>query len=128
MDAEVKIRAEIKRTEVEERVRRAILNIFPDAEIRREGNFLIGHANSLETLRELVHRQRIIDTVRSELLKNLRGNSTFLKLRKQVAYVGRLNLSEDDPLGEIEVEIFSNDIESLIWWIAPRTEDGRVVE
>jgi len=128
MDVEVRIRAELKRTEVEERVRKAILNLFPNAEIRREGNFLIAHTTSLETFRELVHRQKIIDTVRSELLKNLRGNTTFLKLRKQVAYIGRLNLSEDDPLGEIEVEISSDEIESLIWWIAPRTENGRVIE
>jgi|Deesub1362B_J571_1020462.scaffolds.fasta_scaffold00102_20 predicted RNA binding protein with dsRBD fold (UPF0201 family) len=128
MDATVRIRVELKKTEVEEKVRKAILNIFPDAEIKREGDFLIGETRSLETFRELVHRQKIIDTVRSELLRNLRGDSTFLKLRKQVAYVGRLNITDEDPLGEIEVEISSDEIEKLIWWIAPKTEDGRVVE
>jgi len=128
MDATVKIRAEIKKTEVEERVREAILNIFPDAEIRREGNFLVAESRSLEKLRELVHRQKIIDTVRAELLNNLRGDRTFLRLRKQVAYMGRVNIAEDDPLGAIEAEIISDEIERLIWWIAPRTENGRVVE
>lgn len=128
MDATVKIRAEIKKTEVEERVREAILNIFPDAEIRREGNFLVAESRSLEKLRELVHRQKIIDTVRAELLNNLRGDRTFLRLRKQVAYMGRMNIAEDDPLGAIVAEIISDEIEGLIWWIAPRTENGRVVE
>lgn len=132
--AEVEVVAPIYDTEVRERVEESVLNVFPDAELRVEDSdsaiprsryrrVLRGETHSVERLKELVRRQEIMDTIRSELLGSLVGDTVNFRLKKQAAYEGRVNLDVGGhELGSLKVRIESDDPHGLIDYIAPATE------
>ncbi|RLF67660.1 MAG: hypothetical protein DRN26_01740 [Thermoplasmata archaeon] len=121
----VKIRVPLNPTEDEEKVKNAILNIFPDAVMRTEGEYIIAETNNLRTLKELLEKQRIRDTARDVLMTSIVGNHIVFKINKQVATVGRVNFSvTEGPLGDIEVDIEAEEgenVNEIINYIAPST-------
>lgn len=133
--ASVEVEAPIYDTEERERVKEAVLNVFPDADLRVEepnsgvpgreyARLLRGETHSLERFREQVERQEIVDTVRSELLDSVLGDSLDFRLKKQAAYVGRVNLDVGGhELGSVKVRIESDDPGGLVDYVAPPTED-----
>jgi predicted RNA binding protein with dsRBD fold (UPF0201 family)/cytidylate kinase len=128
---EVEIRTTIHPTEDEEKVKRAVLNFFPDAEIViRNGDFkeLVAKAKDLSHFRELLRRQRILDTTRQEMIKNVFGNEITIFLNKQAATVSRINLSDEDavlsPL-KVTFRVYGIEIQRLIDYLAPQTKDGK---
>lgn len=120
-------------TEPEEKVRQAILKIFPGARlrfIRKEGyvDRLEGTAG-LDSLHELLRKQKILDTARSAMYKGFKDGDISFELNKQAAYMGDLNfLDHDVALGGIYITIRYKDPERIIDWLAPETRDGRPLE
>jgi len=96
-----------------------------------ERKLIIIEDSSIEVLTkfyEIVRRQRILDTTRNVLLKNLRGNVIEVKLNKQAAYQGVISFVDSDaesPLGAITMLVSSKDINAIIDWLAPKTSHGR---
>lgn len=125
--AEVTVRCPVNPSEDEEKVRKAVLSIFPDADLSLEDGMLSGAA-TLDRFHRIIRNQRILDATRSVLLRNMRGNTTWLNLNKQVATLGKVSFADRNPvLGAIEVTIRDDDLEALIDRLAPVTVDGEEV-
>ncbi|MBI0584821.1 MAG: hypothetical protein ISF22_11440 [Methanomassiliicoccus sp.] len=112
-------------TEDPEKVRQALLNLFPDAEIEESGGRMTARTESGEGLREAILDQHIRDTARSVMLRGAREGRTRFTLNKQTAFVGKVSFI-DGPvaLGGIEVIIEDGDIEGTIEHLAESTVEG----
>ncbi len=137
MKIEVTVSALVHLTESAEKVKEAIKKLFPDVELKLEQrpgfeDRLVGSAtgsSGLKKLHELLRKQKILDTARTIFLKSREGSAIELRLNKQIAYVGKINFAEDEiALGPIYVTVEAEDLDRLIDWLAPVTEDGRPVE
>lgn len=118
---EVRLRARCHPTEDREKIVAAIKDIFPDARIEGDDP-VFAFTGSVDNFGALLKQFRIRDAARGVLRRGLDGDSTKFSLNKQVAAVGKVSFSEEaHPLGDIEVEIVSDDIEALIDSIAPST-------
>ncbi len=80
---------------------------------------------SLEKIYLLLRSQGIITSARKLFLKKVRGNNLNFELNKQAAYVGAVNLAGNSHLGAIHITIKSEDIISLIDWMAPDIKEGK---
>lgn len=107
-------------TESGAKVRRAILNLFPEARLE-EGEGISGAVGSLDRLGELLRKQRIRDSARELLSGATRGDRLVFYLNKQAAYAGRVSFSAHAPLGDICVTVIADDIRGLIEELAPST-------
>lgn len=129
---EASVRVPVEDTEVTDRVRDAVANLFPNAELEAREGELVGTTRSLDHFSELLHRQEILDTARSEFFRRQSGDYFSFSLKKQAAFQGVVNFAvgEEDELGEIDVEVRVDDpdVESYIDHVAPPTEEGRPVE
>jgi predicted RNA binding protein with dsRBD fold (UPF0201 family) len=115
-------------TEDPEKVKQALLNIFPGADLQEAEAEMVAVTEDLGHFMELVRRQRILDATRAVLIHAIHGSSTQLHLNKQVAFVGKITLVEGKPpLGDIDVTFEDNDIQALIDRMTPRTVDGEEV-
>ena len=88
--------------------------------------------NILDSLRNSIHKIRIIDASRSRLLYNWDGKQTRICFDKQAAFTGKLKLiddSEESPsLGFIEVQLdfeASQRFEEFLDWFTPSTKEKR---
>jgi uncharacterized protein len=121
----VTIRTPLRPTEDPEKVRTAILNIFPESEITVESDEMTAKTASLERFMTLIRNHQILDSIRSKLVHSMQPGSTTISLNKQAAFVKHVSLSEGKAaLGNMEVTIEAEDIERLIDEVAPRTVDG----
>jgi len=126
MMREIIIRTPLFPTEDVEKVRDAILNIFPDAEIDIVDDQLLGRAKSVERFAEILRDNKIRDAARSQILHGNRGGKAVFWLSKQVAAVGKVNFTgKNDILGSMEVQLIDDDMESLVNSIAPSTREPR---
>ncbi len=125
---EVRISCKVNPSEDPEKVRAAVLSIFPDAELELGEDGFSGRAGSLDAFGRRIRSQRILDAARSVLLRNLRGDRTSMSLNKQVATVGKVSFADRNPvLGAIEVTVEGEDLEAYIDRVAPMTVDGEEV-
>ncbi|MCL1810804.1 MAG: hypothetical protein FWG41_01070 [Methanomassiliicoccaceae archaeon] len=114
-------------SEDQEKVRDAILNIFPDASLERTDLGFEGEAGT-DRFYELIRKQKILDSTRSTMFKGIRGNRIVLHLNKQVATVGKVSFTEPKTiLGTLRVTIENDDTEGVIDRMAPKTVDGEEV-
>jgi len=124
----IRISCPVFPSEDPERVRLAVLNIFPDAELNIEENTITAEVPGMEHFGEQIRRQRILDTARSVLIKGITGKESTLHMNKQAAYAGKISfVDEKTVLGTIKVTVGSDDIMSFIDALAPRTVDGEEV-
>jgi predicted RNA binding protein with dsRBD fold (UPF0201 family)/dephospho-CoA kinase len=105
-DVNISIQTPIYETEAQEKVERAIRNIFPDAVLERSENYIKGTSRTLDTFATLLKVQRIRVTAKAELTKGLTFDSFEFTLNKQVALVGKVNFSRD-LLGPIFVRVLA---------------------
>lgn len=119
----VRVETPCRPTESRDRVRQALLQLFPDLVFRRDDDVVEGTAETLDRLRELIRNQKIRDTARKQLLAGRRGDATRVRLSKQAASVGRVNFALGSPLGDIEVEIESDALDAVIDDVAESTRD-----
>ncbi len=135
MNITVRISALIYPTEIEERVRTAITNLFPiELHLQDFGIPRLYGEGNLESLRKLhllLREEHILDTARSVLLAGIRGNTTQFSLNKQVAFIGRVNFpAGEESLGSIYVDISAeskDDLLKIIDWLAPQTIEGKPI-
>ena len=103
----------------------ALRNLFPDLQIEFQEDRLTGTTENLERLRQRIRDQRIRDTARRQLLAGRRGDRTNVSLSKQAAFVGVVNFAAESPLGDILVEIESDDLGAVIDDVAESTVDRK---
>jgi len=116
---EIVIKTPVFATELEDRVRKAVLNLYPDAvmEVRETTGASVIHAISsdLETFTTKLRNQKIRDTARAVLSDSAVGNDISFHLNKQAAFAGKVNFTEGDSLlGDIGVTIRCEDPAALI--------------
>lgn len=138
---ELQIYCPVYPTEDMELALRALKNLIPDmnpveqSETDKSALFCMFQGRSLlESVRNRIHDMRIIDAVRSRLIANWDGHETHVLFDKQAALSGRLRLVDDSeeapPLGAIDIlirPVSRAELDDLMAWLVPRTEDGRVV-
>jgi predicted RNA binding protein with dsRBD fold (UPF0201 family) len=100
-----------------------MLNIFPDLQIEKSGEELVGETESLENLRELLEKRKIRSAARKIFRKSVDGDKLIFKLNKQVAFMGKVNFAERSPLGDMEVTVEDDDLDGLIDELAPRLQE-----
>ncbi|AGI47031.1 archaeal conserved hypothetical protein [Thermoplasmatales archaeon BRNA1] len=128
--AAVTVSCPVYPSEDPEKVKKALLSIFPTGDFQLEDGTMSGTAD-LDNFSNLIRKQRILDTTRSQMLKGM-GRSTRktrFNLNKQVATVGKVSFVEYRiALGTIEVTVEDDDLPALIDRIAPVTVDGEEVK
>jgi len=128
----LEVRAEVRKTESVEKVRKAILNIFPEVRLEEAVGEVRGESadvRALSRFRELLRKQAILDAARSVMKAGLSENMISFRLNKQVAYVGKVNFTNGEaPMGPIVVSILAEDPERMIDYLAPRTKNGMPVQ
>ena len=111
-----------------EKVRTAILKVFPDAELEMGEDEIKGRTDNLDRFSKQIRKQKILDTTRSVMIHGKRGDRTRFFLNKQVAFVGKVSFCEERTiLGTIKVVVTDEDIDGLIDRVAPITVDGEEV-
>lgn len=127
MECEVKVKTRIKATENPRKVLESVLNIFPKIRIKERNDSIQGEGGIevLEELRESLEKRRIRSTARKVLYENITGNRTIFYLNKQAAFIGKVNILEEEisPLGDIKVEIIAENLKEVINWLAPKIEE-----
>ena len=124
----IEISCPIYPSEDPEKVREAILKVFPDANLEMSEEIITGTAGSIERFSKQIRKQKILDTTRSVLIHGKRGDRTRFFLNKQVAFVGKISFCEEKTiLGTIKVVITDDDLDDLIDKVAPVTVDGEEV-
>lgn len=127
----VRVRAPIRPSEDPAKVEQAVRHLFPNASYDRRPDEIEATADTLQDLRNVIWRQRILDASRRSLLRSLEpdGAHARFRLNKQAAYKGRLSFSEElaSPLGDIEVVVEGEGLEPLFKEIAPMTIRGHPV-
>jgi predicted RNA binding protein with dsRBD fold (UPF0201 family) len=129
-EVSVHVEAEINPTESDEKVKRAVENVFGSApaEIKplRKGSRLVAEATGTEALSKLynlLRRERIRDAARKALFEGLDGKTVSFCLNKQVAYAGHISFSKDiseSPLGPIRAKIRCENPRMLIGWLTSK--------
>ncbi len=117
----VRVEAPFRPTEAPEKVTAALRKVFPDLQVESMEGRVVGTTETLERLRERIRTQRIRDTARRQLLAGRRGDRTTVSLNKQAAFVGVVNFSAASALGDIVVEIESDDLDATIDYVAEST-------
>jgi uncharacterized protein len=110
-------------TEDPAKVVAALETLFPDLQVDRMEPIVVGTTTRLDRLRERIRDQRIRDTARRQMLAGRTGDRTTIRLSKQAASVGVVNFSALSPLGDIVVEIESDDLSAVIDDVAESTVD-----
>lgn len=123
----IRVEAEVYPTESEEKVVRAIRNVFPGLELRvrrLDGSALVegeGEGREvLENLKNMIRMRRIRAAARAVLKSSLQEGRLVFYLNKQAAYAGHVSFTEpvgESPLPPIRVEVEAEDLEELITWL-----------
>jgi len=122
---EIRLEARCFPTEERDKVVNAIRSVFPDAEVSGEDR-LTGRASGLESLQELLKRQRIRSAARSVLLRGMTDCAVTFGLNKQVAFMGKVSFStEPQPLGDIVVTILAEDPKAVVDLLTSRDEEAQ---
>jgi predicted RNA binding protein with dsRBD fold (UPF0201 family) len=96
------IEADLMPTEDSQKLILAIQKIFPNADLKKKGENLIGET-SLSLFRELIEKQKIRDAVEGVLDSNLREGKSFMDLNKLAALTGKVALDAESPNGKIRL-------------------------
>jgi predicted RNA binding protein with dsRBD fold (UPF0201 family) len=130
-EVKIYIQVEVNPTESEEKVKRAVENVFGNIQTKvqpiNKGSLLTADIQSLESLTKLynlLRRERIRDAARRALYEGLTGKTINFCLNKEVAFAGHVSFSKEvaeSPLGPIRVKIECENPRELIDWLAPKT-------
>lgn len=122
--------AEIGPTESEEKVCKAVENIFGSVPMQmkslRRGSVLVVDATGLGALsnfQNLLRREHIRSAARAVFYEGLEKRALSFCLNKQVAFAGHISFSKEvgeSPLGPIKIRIECDDPRQLVDWLAPR--------
>ncbi|MBU7015409.1 MAG: hypothetical protein HXS52_07070 [Theionarchaea archaeon] len=121
MKVAVRISTPVHLTESESKVRKALEYIFPSVCFFLDGTVFKGESEeltSLEHFRELLKSQKIRSTADRILRNSLYGSELTFYLNKQAAYVGKVNFSEESPLGPITITLSCENFDELITYLS----------
>ena len=123
----LRVRVETPRrpTESVEKVTSALSRLFPDLHVEAFEDRVVGTTDNLERLRELIRNQKIRDTARRQFRAGRSGDRTRVSLSKQAAFVGVVNFAVGSVLGDILVEIESDELDRVIDYVAESTVGPR---
>lgn len=125
MPLKITVEAQVNPSEDANKVKIAVQNIIKFIEPDLSQNKIIASTNdekSLYLIYEQIRDKQILAVARRLLLKNMVHDSTYLLLNKQAAFMGILNICEDEnesPLGPIKIIVQSPYINEFIDWLAP---------
>jgi len=126
MICEIYAKASVNPTEDRDKVIKAISNVIEYDEIEIGDDYVCasGGVETIKNLGDRLRERKINGVARKLMLKGSTFNKIRFKLSKQAAFAGTLNLADDDidTLGEIDLEIKTNDVQKVIDWIAPFIE------
>ena len=127
----VYVEAEINPTESEDKLKRAVENVFGNMQTKiqlsQKRSLLTGEGKGLEALAKLynlLRRERIRSAARGVLFGSLSGKTISFCLNRQVAFAGHVSFSKEEaesPLGPIRVKIECENPRELVDWLAPKT-------
>ena len=124
----IEITCPVYPSEDPEKVKTAILKVFPNATLEESDMGIKGTTDNLDRFSKQIRKQKILDTTRSVMLHGKRGDRTRIFLNKQVAFVGKVSFCEEKTiLGTMKVVIIDENIDGLIDKVAPVTVDGEEV-
>lgn len=127
---DIKVEAAVNPSEDAEKVMDAITNIVARCSPEfRYGSRVIGRATGYEPLTniyEQVRSRSAMGVLRRMLVDNRAGQSTWFLLNKQAATAGIAVIIEDDqesPLGPIRVTIDCEELDTVVDWLVPPSEE-----
>ncbi|MHC1679692.1 MAG: RNA-binding domain-containing protein [Methanomassiliicoccales archaeon] len=124
---EVVASARLYPTEDAERVRRCLLNVFPEAVLEEDEGTIRAKTDDLSRFKEIIRNHRILDSTRAVMVRGMTDDGITFQMNKQAAFVGKISFVEGNaPLGHIEVIINGDALEALIDGVAPQTVDGEI--
>ena len=113
-------------TESKEKVEKALKNVFPSVEFTLSEGHYTGKSQDIQSLdhfRALLKYQQIRDTANTMLKRSLHNGELVFYLNKQAAFMGKVNFSEECPLGPITVNVKGKDLGHVINYLSPRTTE-----
>ncbi len=126
MGIEIIIETEVYPTEDVEKIKDAILKIFPDAKIEVLAGEIRALSQSIENFGKILKEERIRDAARSVLLGNLYDDEIIFGINKQAATVGKISFSVGNvPLGDMKITIRGENLRDVVDRIAPDTRKRR---
>jgi len=131
-----RLSADVKATESVEKVRQALQNICPSAQIetcRDESGTVIlrGEVVGPEALSNLAKKfrdQRILEAVRQVFLKSVETGTLVFGLHRQAALMNRFHLcalDDTSAMGPIRVEISAENLADVVDYLTPPTVKGK---
>ncbi len=104
------------------KIKKAILNIFSDAQIEITNGIVKATTNidSLSKIHEIISSRNTQKAYRRHLNRNLIDDSTWFYLNKQAAFSNVIALcdeADESPLGPIKIILKSKNIEKIIEWL-----------
>jgi len=131
MSIRILAEANLNPTEDEAKVKRALLNIFPDARTvkitKPDGGELIqlsgSNVNFLDTFRRLIKQERIRDTARKVFSARTESHRIMIFLHKQAAFAGHVSFCApvgESPQGPITIRIESEIPESVVDYLTAK--------
>jgi predicted RNA binding protein with dsRBD fold (UPF0201 family) len=116
----IKIKAIVQQTEDPEKVKKAITNLFGDISLNhdRDDSIITGKIDAIEGLhnfRSRIAQDRIKTTLANTLTRWTKEDYLSFGLNRQAAYAGHvsLNLTNEDPMGPIQVQIRGDIIQTI---------------
>jgi predicted RNA binding protein with dsRBD fold (UPF0201 family) len=122
----VYVEALVYPTEDEEKVRRALKNIFPEIEffkVEDNPSKLKGEGKSLKVLenfKSLLEKEKIRDAAKAMLISSIQNKELIFYLNKQVAFSNHISFCQpeaESPLGPISIKILCENPKDLISWL-----------
>ena len=123
ISCKIEILSSINLSEDPKKIETAILNIFPDAQIKTDNFSIVSNSKDLHLLEKIynvIHSNQSQKIYQRQFEKNLDSDSTWFYLNKQAAFVGTIALceeAEESPLGPIKVILTSSNIDRIIDWL-----------
>jgi predicted RNA binding protein with dsRBD fold (UPF0201 family) len=125
---QVVVRAEtpLNPSEDYEKVNAALRSVMDNCYIDSKHGRIFGRSiesESLRTIYEHVRSKAALGVLRKALLNNRIADATWFLLNKQAAAAGVVVIvenKEESPLGAIKVTIESDELDTVIEWLAPK--------
>jgi uncharacterized protein len=119
----INVEAPVRPSEDSEKVKRAILNLFPDLQFEDPEGRISGTTESWGKFADILRRHRIRDAARGVMMRGMRGETvTSFCINKQAAFMGKVSFSESEsPLGDIRITFEDPQLQNHIDSIAPDT-------
>jgi len=125
----VNISVPVYPSEDPEKVRGAVLGIFPDVSLTGTDDAMHGTTDNMDSFMTQIRRQKMLDSVRAVMIRGRIGNVIAFRINKQAATAGKISFAEERAvLGSIEVTVKDDMIQETIDKVAPATVDGEEIK